>query len=88
MANCTALFNLIKMDNYTKNPDLSLFCKKKITPLFISIKLDIDISISYKLVPCVAWKDGIALNETPTQIWNKDICVAKHLKTKIKSKTK
>ena len=37
-----------------------------------------------KLVLCVAWKDRIALNEILTQIYNKDICVAKHLKTQNK----
>ena len=41
---------LLIWNNYTKNPDLSLFCKK-MTKLFISTKLDPDILISYKLVP-------------------------------------
>ena len=50
--------------NYTKNSDLSLFCKKIIS-LFIFVKLDIDILIFYKLVPYVICKDEITLNKTP-----------------------
>ena len=57
-------------DNYTKNadlnPDLSLLCRK-ITPLFISEKLDLDILIFYTLVLCMTLKDKIGLNEIPTQ---------------------
>ena len=42
----------IRGDNYTKNLDLLLFCKKIIS-FFIYVKLDIDISKFYKLV--LAW---------------------------------
>ena len=50
-------------DNYIKNFNLSLFCKK-ITLFFISTNLDLDILIFYKLVPWVIYKDVINLNKT------------------------
>ena len=52
--------------------------------LFISAKLDPNISISCKLIPYISWKDEITFNETSTQTWNKDIRIAKHLKTQNK----
>ena len=55
--------NNINRDNYTKKHWFITFLQK-ITLLFISAKLDSNILISCKLVLCVAWKDGIALNET------------------------
>ena len=56
---------VFEMDNYIKNPDLSLFCRKSPHFSFLqkwaltfqfSAKLDLDISIFYKLVPCMAFQ--------------------------------
>ena len=44
------------------------FSVKKITSLFISIKLDLDILIFYKLVPCMTWKDENALNKPQVRL--------------------
>ena len=47
-------------------------------PTFYFSKLDLDILIFCKLVPCVTWKDGIALNKTLTQPKNGPNPIAKH----------
>ena len=56
---------IILRDNYTKNLDLSLFCRK-IDPLFISAKLDPEISISYKLVS--VWLEKTELPSMKSQL--------------------
>ena len=56
--------HIMEWDNYIKlHQKLWLITfLQKITPLFISVKLDFDISIFYKLIPWVICKNRIMLN--------------------------
>ena len=51
---------VVKHENNTKNPDLSLFCKKSLHFLFLQNWI-LTFQYSAKLVPCMAWKTKLFL---------------------------